>query len=614
MLKTGISSVLSVFFVCCALSLPAFAQTDDDFITHTVEKGQGIYSIARMYGVAESEIISLNPGSESVIRVGQMLRIPKRKSDGLNFHTILSGETVYSLTRANRITEKDLYQANPGLEENGLKAGQTIVIPAPTVVEETQQKNDGDPVAAAREREKKSQYQAIHIVAKKETIYRISKKYGISQAEFLAANPQYRYSKLQVGSTVVIPYPEGKKGNSHTEEPTVIEPNPQEPVAETTPAPTKTDLLVSGNVRSVSVPRIIEAALLMPFELDGPNRQEQREMVEFYQGVLLAIDDMKRDGISVNLHVYDTGNESKSIVPILQNEKMKEMHVIFGPRHDNHINAVAEFSRENHIPLVLPINSNVDAVYSNPYVYQLNTPQSYQIADVCDNFFKEFRKPKLIILGTGGETRNMFLDQLKQELGAKGHPYVTVDATSINNSLTERLSTELDSERQNIFIISNNDVGKLSGLLPILQLVTRGKAREVETHLFGYPEYQMYASNHIEEFFEIDTWFYSWFYTNNQLPEAIRFNSDFRKAFGRQMMASYPSFASYGYDMAEFFLKAVSRYGTEFSSHLDRINVKPVQMGFKFQRASNWGGFINRKVFFVHLSNQYKVEKIDFDL
>ena len=54
-------------------------------------------------------------------------------------------------------------------------------------------------------------------------------------------------------------------------------------------------------------------------------------------------------------------------------------------------------------------------------------------------------------------------------------------------------------------------------------------------------------------------------------------------------------------------------FGTDFSNHLDEIETTPVQMGFKFERVNNWGGFINRKVFFVHLSNDYKVTKIDFD-
>ncbi|MBO5951736.1 MAG: hypothetical protein J6Q08_03340 [Bacteroidaceae bacterium] len=79
------------------------------------------------------------------------------------------------------------------------------------------------------------------------------------------------------------------------------------------------------------------------------------------------------------------------------------------------------------------------------------------------------------------------------------------------------------------------------------------------------------------------------------------------------MMISYPSFASYGYDMAYYFLKGLATFGTDFSNHLDEIETTPVQMGFKFERVNNWGGFINRKVFFVHLSNDYKVTKIDFD-
>ena len=46
---------------------------------------------------------------------------------------------------------------------------------------------------------------------------------------------------------------------------------------------------------------------------------------------------------------------------------------------------------------------------------------------------------------------------------------------------------------------------------------------------------------------------------------------------------------------------------------MNELETNPVQMGFKFERVSNWGGFINRKVFFIHFSNDYKVEKIDFD-
>ena len=43
------------------------AQSENYFL-HTVTKGQGLYSISRMYGVTEADIIRLNPGSDIVIR------------------------------------------------------------------------------------------------------------------------------------------------------------------------------------------------------------------------------------------------------------------------------------------------------------------------------------------------------------------------------------------------------------------------------------------------------------------------------------------------------------------------------------------------------------------
>ena len=58
-------------FACtlCIVST-VFAQ-DSRYFLHTVTKGQGLYSISRMYNVTEDEIIQLNPGSEKVIKVAE---------------------------------------------------------------------------------------------------------------------------------------------------------------------------------------------------------------------------------------------------------------------------------------------------------------------------------------------------------------------------------------------------------------------------------------------------------------------------------------------------------------------------------------------------------------
>ena len=84
-LKQIIPALLFVLF----FSIQAGAQ---DYFMHTVTQGQGLYSISRMYGVTEDDIIKLNPGSEKVIRAGESLRIPVRKSTSSGkFHTIQKG-------------------------------------------------------------------------------------------------------------------------------------------------------------------------------------------------------------------------------------------------------------------------------------------------------------------------------------------------------------------------------------------------------------------------------------------------------------------------------------------------------------------------------------------
>ena len=580
-----------------------------DYFMHTVTQGQGLYSISRMYGVTEDEIIRLNPGSEKVIRAGEELKIPMKKTTASGkFHTIQKGETLFRLSVENRISVKELCDANPGLSAENFKVGQVITIPAPS---------DEDPLASTLEnagenapQELKTAAQTIqsdtatfkttHIAKKRETIFRISRNYGISQAELIAANPQLKYNKLKQGDILKIPFTEEeiaqrKQRISDAQ-------NRMQSIPDST-------LFSMNESQEETSDGIITAALILPFSLDDSTTTLQKQMVEFYQGMLLALEKLKNENISVNLKIFDSQGEDKSIAPLLESDQMDDVDIIFGPRWTNQITEAARWSTAHQVPLVLPMNANADDVFNNPYVFQLNTPQSYFNQEIYNHFLEQFPDPNVIILDADEYRKNEFIDGLKTVLTDHDIPYSTLMVDTTYQVLMDTLVPY----KQNIMIINSPSSGPLNTMLPVLQLITRLKAPEVETHLFGYPEYQIYAQDHLDELYEVDTWFYSWFYTNNMLKESVDFNALFRRSFSRQMMVSYPSFASYGYDTGYYFLKGIAIFGKDFENHLNDLQTNPVQMGFKFERVNNWGGFINRKVFFIHFSNQYKVEKIDFD-
>ena len=119
--------------------------------------------------------------------------------------------------------------------------------------------------------------------------------------------------------------------------------------------------------------------------------------------------------------------------------------------------------------------------------------------------------------------------------------------------------------------------------------------------------------DHLDAFFELDTYFYSSFYTNNLLPAAVHFTQRYQQWYGKDMDERYPKYGMLGFDTGYFFLKGLSCYGSELEKDIQQLDLVPIQTGFKFQRVNNWGGFINRKVFFVHFTKEYQLVKLDFD-
>ena len=599
------------------------AQTENYFL-HTVTKGQGLYSISRMYGVTEADIIALNPGSEVVIKAGEQLRIPQAKkvqettntiptttttvSDGERFHTIKVGETLYRLTVIYGLSAQEICNANPGLSAENFKVGQVIIIP---------QKKEEEPVATtmpkitepvpqiaeeAQPEAKKPKCRTEHLVKRKESIYRISRMYGITEQELIDANPELRERKMKTGEVLCIPYP-------HAEQEVVapVQPKPEPIVV----IPTNEDLFAESKGEGKQIEQI-KAAIILPLMLADSISSEQMKMVEFYEGVLLALDSLKKQGVSVDLHIYDSGNKWASIAPILKKPEMRSMNIIIGPAYETHIAEAAAFADTTGIRLVIPFARQVDEVFTNPYIYQVNTPQSYFYSEVYDHFFMQFPHPNVIFFDSPEEKDDNMVAGFKRELNDRGIPYTVLLADTATNKDT--ILTVLDTERQNILMMTSEKIGGLNHMMPVFQLTKRDTAAtKFDIHLFGYPQYQVYTNNHLASFYEIDTYFYSSFYTNNLLPEAKDFHQKYRRTYSKEIVNRYPKYAILGFDIAYYFLKALHLYGTDMENRLGEMQYTPLQTGFKFERVNNWGGFINRKVFFVHFSDDYKLQTIDFD-
>lgn len=279
---------LFLLFISVSYAI-SYAQENQSYFLHTIEKGQSLYSISKMYNVTTSDIIRLNPGCDEKIYAGQTIKIPtgKESQKGETFHTIQAGETLYKLTTMYNVSAKDICEANPGLSAENFRIGQVILIP---------QKKEEQTATATQTPTEQTTIQGpvvpkckdMHKVKRKETIFSVSREYGISEQELIAANPELKKG-MKKGQFLCIPYPVATTVQpTQKEDPYAIPPSNSELFRKSKETPQKLST--------------IKAALLLPF-------QEDKRMVEYYEGFLMAVDSLKRTGISLDLYVYDCGKK-----------------------------------------------------------------------------------------------------------------------------------------------------------------------------------------------------------------------------------------------------------------------------------------------------------------
>ena len=184
--------------------------------------------------------------------------------------------------------------------------------------------------------------------------------------------------------------------------------------------------------------------------------------------------------------------------------------------------------------------------------------------------------------------------------------------TVSENATQEGFKAAMQSNKENVFIPTSGSNILLIKVLPQLTLLIRSNP-ESNLHLFGYPEWQTYTRDHLDSFFELNTYFYSSFYTNNLFPAAINFTNAYHKWYSKDMASKYPCYGMLGFDTGFFFLKGLSRFGSQLEENVGDMNLNPIQTGFKFQRVNNWGGFVNKKVFFIHFNKNFELVKLDFE-
>ncbi len=589
---------LKTVILTCALGFAGLSASGQDrTFQHTIGQGETVYAIATMYGVSTEAIYKLNPGSKEGIKAGKVLLIPQREipaSGGdtvtYTFHTIEPKETLYAVSMKYKVPAQHILQANPGLSVKTFQKGRTIRIPVPSR-ENSQTLQAGD-----TPQPEETPAETTYTIRKKETMYSLCRKFKVSSYELIKLNPRLK-DGVKAGMEIKVPVKEGMAPGGTGD---------QVPTETSAGSETEVNALLATpkNTRAMNQ---LKVALLLPFSPDKKNSASSR-FIEYYEGMLLAVDSLQNQGLSLDLSVYDTGEGTKRISEILTGRTLPNADLIIGAVQNDQIKMLADFAKEHRIKYVIPFTSKNDDVLSNNFVFQVNTPHSYLYSKAAERGRKLLAHDNIVFVRTPDKEEKMpFIKALQEELKDHKIPFKEIDYSG------ETFAQDLDSlymvdQTRNVIIPTSSSLEALQKIKTPLRVLAETQT-DYTVSLFGYPEWQTYVREALDDFYALDTYIYTNFYADNLSKPMHDFYNKFKTWYSKDLINTYPKYGILGFDTGMFFFGAMKKYGVDFEEALDDIHYPSIQTGFDFHRVNNWGGFINTQIFIVHYNKDFTVTR-----
>ncbi|MDD6211372.1 MAG: LysM peptidoglycan-binding domain-containing protein [Bacteroidales bacterium] len=492
------------------------------------------------------------------------------------------GEGIYSVSRKFGVPLNEIIRYNPSLE-NGLKKGSQVLVPI--------QKEDAS--------------KTYHIIAPKETLYGVSKMYNITPEELMAANPGLNNLTFSIGKRIEIPVSiqENKpEQRIISEQLTGTSRNHDEYFQREEKIIRYQDNTEMTNEKKERY----SVVLMLPFTGKGESASKNNRFIEYYEGFLLAVDSMKAKGLSLDLYVYNTGISGQSVKQLLRSNTLKNADLIIGGTNEDEITSISDFTKNTGSKYIVPFSSRGREELLNPNLFQVNPAQNLVQAKAAEVYASLFRDNNVILINWADDknSKQEFIHSLRSNLNNNHTSFFSIN---YSDNLMNDIKSYLDPNRKNIVLPTSSSLEALTGIAPTLRLLS--STDSVQIVLYGYPEWQVYAKDIIEDLFLLDTHFYTTFYANNTSAEIKDFYNKYKYWYRKSLLNTYPKYGMLGFDTGMYFLNALRKFGPAFDQHLNECSIPLLQTSFNFRNYSEEEGFVNMNLFIVQFNPDFTLKK-----
>lgn len=611
-----------------------------EYYVYTVEASEGLYRISKKFNVLQADIYKANPGITEAIKAGQTLYIPVNKGNGSKSmqksssqkkvieHKVLAKQTLYSISKMYGVEQSDIVGMNPEIQGNTIRIGQTLKIPISNMTKGEEQErvinqiNDTQlpPQSNTSNRNVKKKYVTYEVKNKKETLYSISKQFGVSINEIIEANP-YAQDGIKKGDILQIPIDEKNiPKTSGNELYHLVQPKEtiygickqynisKEDLFRRNPRLQTEGLKYGDTIFIASAEKTLgnttddntrtyKIAYLLPFSIGEKERNVNIErFIDFYRGSLIAMEDIKTSGVSLEVYTFDTQLGTSKTQEIVKSKLPKDIDLIIGPAYPEQITQVASFAKKNNIVQVVPFTSHISNSDRYAQQYQFNPVPNDLDKIVAANIFNKFKDNNIYMVYFSNEENEQSFytlpEQLERLMKSKSVRYVRLN---INDISKDKIASIANNNKHNLMVIRQCQTSDFQELIDMFDNNTRNITFVTEHNIFDYAQKDKSLKN--KDFVS-----YSLFNTAPTNKYISSYNNYFPT---RSKAQSTPNYDLLGYDITLYFCKALQPN----KQLIFPQDVALQQSTFNFTKQNN--AFLNTGCFIYRLrNNNISIERL----
>ena len=513
----------------------------------------------------------------------------KVKMDGKLFysHVVVERQTLYSISKAYGVSIDEIYSVNPSLKETGLKKNAIILIPVkddtPSVQERKAAKEEKKAAKDSRKRNRKNQKDYfIHTVKWYEDLDMISGKYGVPVDVIMEVN-SLEGRKLKNRQQLRIPTnPESYKDlkadagdSSRTDTSRTSVPLP--------PSPATYQFPTAGEV---------DAILMLPFDAQGETPSQIS--MDFYCGVLLAARDLGKEGINIDLRVYDTYGD---MLPVTA-ERLDESDFVIGPP-----DLMDKCPEDTYV--ISPLDTRTAPLTSTHSNFiQVPTSHMAQYEDLL-TWITEDRQPSdsTIIIYEKGHKDLQMESEFKKLIGKTGLKHSSFSYSILEGrDILDSLCTGMTLEGVNRVLVASESEAFVNDVVRNLNLLIHNKYDIV---LYGPSKIRSYETIDIANLHNANLHSSLPYYIDYDDPKVRDFLLKYRALYN----AEPSQMAFQGYDIMYYFGKMCSQYGEGWADKLSAQKQAMLMSDFIFEKTGR--GYSRDTVRRVIYGKDYSVTLVE---